>query len=162
MVLNDSLSAIVEAVYLGESITSKVGNADILVNPEASSYIAGKTVIISDPDYPEEKIKNIEYNGNRLILRVPKGNRKVYPYIVRVNFDLMWNGQVISDLDYLEESCSVLLKDYDQPELYFPKIKGYNSRGGWLDWALHQVGQNSLDGTRLRDLDVLKLKKARL
>lgn len=166
MVLNDSVSAIVEAVYLSESLTGQTGKANIQVNPsESITYLVGKTIIISDPNYPEKKVKSLVENGNHVLLRVPIGNYPVTPYILRVDFGVMWNGQVIDDIEELEESILVILNKYQQPELYFPKIKGYKGDSehlSWLGWALHQVGQNIKEGTRFKDLDLLKLKKARL
>ena len=96
MILGNSLEAIVEACYLGESLTKKTGRANILVNPkDYLDYIIGRTIIINSDIIPIDTIKTLQENKNKIICRVKREDFPYYPYVLRVNFNVRWNGQIL-------------------------------------------------------------------
>lgn len=168
MILNDSLDAVIEAVYLKEPLTGQTGKANIQVNPSGRiSYIAGKTIIISKLDYPEDLINELIDNGNTLIFRVPnKLAKEIHPYILRVDFNAMWNGQIIDEIEHLGDSISLVLDDNGIPEIFVPKVNNPDYKMLLKDnvltsigWLLQQIGQNVITETKFVNLDILKTKK---
>lgn len=164
------LASVVECVYIDETVSTNLSESEILVNPEKVSYMAGKVVIISVPDYPLEKIEILKMNGNTIIPRVKIGDMPVCPYVIRPENRLIWNGRVISwpgdediseyvDLDFISESSSIPLVRFPKiPDI--PHYKLTDSLGNltYLGWALHQVGQNMKESV-FTDLDLLKTGK---
>lgn len=168
MILNDSIYSLIEAVYLKESVTEQASRSNIQVNPRGiTNYIVGKVIIINDPEYSGEKIKELIDNGNQVIVRTRHGipGEIFEPYIIRLEERLMWNGRT-----YEEGDLENIFYSWDNNSLYFPKIQGlpeqelFDSEGNLsgIAWALHQVGQCMDPSARLQNLDILKTKKVRL
>lgn len=164
------LDSVVECVYIGETLSTNFSESEIFVNPETITYMAGKVVIISNPEYDLDKIETLRMNGNIIISRVSIGNLKPSPYILRLDMGIIWNGRTIDwpgdgdisesvDLDFISESSCV-------PLIRFPKIlkvphyKLSDSTGNltYLGWALQQVGQNIKESV-FSDLDLFKTGK---
>lgn len=180
MVNNEGIESWLEAVYLGEPVTDKTGKSDIQVNPKTPKYVVGKVVIINRPDYPTEDLDILKENRNTIISRVrlPIMTGILFqPYIMRVDFRIIWNGDTITcppDLAQDREALGAWLMESigvtstDTPaEISFPKILGckrclLTDQSGnltALGWGLHQVGVNVKEDTRFLDLDLLKTKK---
>lgn len=167
MVYFTDIYSVIESIYLEEPIKEKVGPCNIFINPDSTSYIVGKVVIINKLDYPDEKIDALLSNRCEVITRVctDRTDIKFQPYIIYPNFNIMWNGDTIELVSDLLRNCSF---DKDRQKLLFPKIKVDISRvdeeGNLtaLGWALHQVGLNIIKDTKFKDLDVIKTKKMRL
>ena len=171
MIYLNSLEAIIESVYLEDSLSGKIGECNVFVNPDNIKYITSKTIIISIPDYDTEKIKELLGNGCKIISRVyyDMPEIEISPYILRVNFGMMWNGKVIKESYQgsrnLIDTNSVEY-DSESETLYFPQI--YNpaivATDRWdnltsMGWALQQVGVNVKTDTPFINLDILKTGK---
>ena len=164
---------IVEAIYPEEEFDPSV-SSNIHVNPNNPTYLIDKTIILSSPSYPTEKIKILQRNRCKIISRVVipgVDDIEISPYILRPCFEVLWNGQEISIdswerfIDQEDDYWLFKLPDY---KLYFPKIIGgevleeTKDEGGnltWLGWLLHQVGQNIKEDSVFLNLDLLKTKK---
>ena len=170
MIYFSGLDSIIESIYLDDNITNKLGTSNIFVNPENVKYIIGKIIIINTCDYPEEKINTLLSNNCKIISRVYINNSKVdiHPYILKLNFNIMWNGKVIGDYSTLDEildndECSFNINDNT---LYFPKInnnklKTKDTFGNLtaIGWVLQQVGVNIKSDTPFINLDIIKTGK---
>lgn len=169
------VSHLVEAVYLGESISDRAGdNCSVFVNPDHIKYIVGKTVIINCQGYPKEKIDELLGNKCQVIERCINSGVPVTRYILRICPELHWNGVELDGSSCQSEAdLEKLISEYHWAEvkgklnLYFPKITGLPENlimdSGrnltWAGWALYQVGLNVLPEARLKDLDLLKTRK---
>lgn len=161
---NNKVTDLVEAVYLGEGLTEKIGDpgCSIYVNPDNIKYLVGKVVIINVPNYDQGKIKILMDNGCKVISRIEYPGVVCEPYILRVNPMIMWNGLVLGSIKEAEEYCGVFLSG--QVKLCFPKVRFYQvsevlDRAGNLTaygWALQQVGINIKSDTRYSDMDLIK------
>ena len=49
---NNTLYSIIESIYLEERFSDRLSNSSILVCPENTKYVIGKTVIINNTEYP--------------------------------------------------------------------------------------------------------------
>lgn len=172
MIFKDSLGAIIEAIYLGEHISTIVGKCNIRVNPTFNryelEYTSGKTIILNMPGV-EERTINILKDRNTIISRIEGYNSSipVRPYIMRVNNKIRWNGETIDcphGLDWFRDVQEFSTSENQPLELYFPKfnnpdnIRDSNNNLTALGWALHQVGQNLIDSPFF-DLDLIKTDK---
>lgn len=178
---NISLDRVVEAIYLEEEFDNRLSYCNIHVNPINPTYIIGKTVIINSVDYPKENIEVLRKNNCKIYYRISLTKReKLYQYIDKPYFDIMWNGQeiVINNREELNNLLSnnsslgdwnVSFPDY---KLYFPKLfikdKSLHSllmdedgNLSYLGWLLYQVGLN-LCNSKFKDLDIIKSKKVTL
>lgn len=177
MVFNDGILSNIEATYLEEPTNSRIGNCGILINPGEVSYIINKTIIINRPDYPLENIYKLLERRNHIISRIQLGDKSLVgrihfePYIMRVNYSLCWNGDVLSYpggddvVGWLEDGQLDSMPDTDKVVLYFPKLLNLpesvlmDGLGNLtsLGWAEHQVGINL--GKTYLDMDLLKTNK---
>lgn len=172
------LAPVIESIYLEEPLDSRLGSCNILVNPRNINYIFGKTIIINDPDYELVWALRLIEQGCKVISRIQVGVEGIdfQPYIMRVNFNIMWNGEVIdlgNEKVHMKEVLSLLSSDNDQKFkydiekrcLYFPKIslktgcKDHFGNLTALGWALHQVGENQGNFGKFENLDLVKTKK---
>lgn len=171
MVSKNGIESYIEAAYLGEHMTKKSVNSTIYVNPKETSYIIGKTVIINNPKY--DKLESLKNKRNHIISRVRFDDPTIEfsPYIMRVDFSVIWNGDVlqydgddnfsdwIGDVPDLEETAPT--------KLFFPKVEKvgkdilYDQEGNLtaIGWVLHQVGMNVDKKSPYQDLDLLKTAK---
>ena len=172
---NDKASHLVEAVYLGENVSDRAGDGCTrFVNPPNVKYIVGKTVIISSPNYPAEKINELLDNNCKVLERYCNVGQNLSRYILRICPELHWNGDELDGSSCVTEDDieTLLLDNYyasikNKVHLYFPKIYGVHdellrdSLGGlsWLGWALFQVGINTDPTSPIKDLDLLKTRK---
>lgn len=178
MIYKNNLTSILEAIYLKEPVTSKFGKSTIVVNPGNLDYILGRTVIFNTLRVPMKIVKGAVEHSKAVISRVKFGDpyidRKVdfQPYIMRIDPDIMWDGQrlggsegdelmdLFGNIDSLPDSND----EVESPEISIPKVLGLpredlRDREGNLTcfgWALHQVGVNLMEDTRFRDLDLIK------
>lgn len=176
MVFNDGVESYIESIYLEEPVNSKMGACNIFVNPMEVSYIINKTIIINRLDYPLENIYKMLERRNHIISRVQLSDKSLVgrvhfePYIMRVNYSLCWNGDVLSFpgvdiVKWLEEGQLDMMPDTDKVSMFFPKLEGLSkcvvmdSLGNLtsIGWALHQVGINL--GKTYLDMDLLKTNK---
>ena len=180
MIKLTGIESYLEAIYLEERLTERTALADIEVNPQGSvNYIMGKTVIINCNDYSKDRVKILVGGCNNKVYSRVVGYEGVkhYPYIMRPNFDIMWNGEVLYCPPDISENKDKILGwieegRYDKnrvatdyPQIQFPKIYGispsllYDKDGNLtiLGWALHQVGVNLVP--MFKDMDLLKTKK---
>jgi len=174
MIYLSSLEAIIESIYLEDSLSGKIGECNVFVNPDNVKYITSKTIIISVPDYDVEKIKELLENGCKVISRVyyDLPEIEINPYILRVNFGMMWNGKIIKES--YQGSRNLIDTDsvkYDNetetlyfPQIYNPAVKATDQFENLtsLGWALQQVGVNVKTDTPFINLDILKTGKIEL
>jgi hypothetical protein len=181
MIYFEGINSIIEGIYLGEIVSNKIASCNIFVNPINVSYLIGKTVVINDANYDIDKVDTLIRNNCAVIARIelPGLSKDLLhqiefsPYIMRIDFDIMWNGKVVETLhEGISELIDNDLVEYviEDHKLYFPKIynlqedimkdKSNNLTG--IGWALHQVGVNMLTDTEIKDLDILKSKKVDL
>ena len=101
MIYFEGLESVFESVYFTDDLDNKVGTCDVFVNPLNVKYLTGKIVILNNPDYPDSNIDILSRNGCHIISRTFKDRPdiEVQPYILRLNFDLMWNGMILQDLE---------------------------------------------------------------
>ncbi len=172
MIYFSGLDSIIESIYLSDDLDNKIGSCDVFINPQNVKYLTGKTIILSMCDYPDSKIDILSSNGCHIISRIysPREDIEVQPYILRLNFNIMWCGKIINKLE--GELDSVLDKDnckYDIADrvLYFPKIYDtgiyritdeYHNLTA-LGWALQQVGINIKQTTVFENIDIIKTGK---
>lgn len=180
MIKLTDIESYLEAIYLEERLTERTALADIEVNPQGSvNYIMGKTVIINCNDYSKDRVEILVKGCNNKVYSRVIGYEGVkhYPYIMRPNFDIMWNGEVLYCPPDISENKDKILGwieegRYDKnrvatdyPQIQFPKVYGispsilYDKDGNLtiLGWALHQVGVNLVPV--FKDMDLLKTKK---
>lgn len=180
MISNEGIESWLEAVYLGEPVTNRTGRADIQVNPKVPKYVVGKVVIITRPDYPVEGLTVLRDNLNKIISRVRLQDMtdiSFQPYIIRVDFNITWNGDTVRLPQELRDDPELLRKELEDSigltetnkpaQVSFPKILGcpgdlvLDPSGNLtaIGWALHQVGVNVKPSADFIDLDLLKTKK---
>ena len=166
MVYFNGVLSVFESIYLGLKITDKLIYSDIVVNPISSSYLSGKTILLTIPGINPNIVNHLLNNGNSVISRIPGyDNRvKLVPYLEKPLFNIQWNGKIIDTIskDNIETDIDF---EVDYPKVYFPNIKnpkntvidGYSTAIGYL---LYQVGQDDIINNALFDnLDVIKCKK---
>lgn len=180
MILGNSIEALIESVYLEQKVCRKIGESLIHVNPTGSiSYIVGKTCILNNTITTESEIKTLRDNGNKIISRINRPGLmegELFPYITRVSFKAMWNGETITCPNDIKGDLVAIgkwlwedndLSSYPASTLYFPKIINIDRKVlvdqddnlSALGWILHQVGINLDNKTDYIDLDLLKTKK---
>ena len=183
MVYVNGLGSIIESLYLSDNLSNRTKDCNIFVNPDFT-YLRN-IVIINEADYPIDKVKVLLKNGCNVISRINLDVEgvKFYPYIMKINTGIMWNGRTVDfeDVMYGCESrtsfkfgeelldCDSGYSNYglDDNVLYFPKIKNIpeelvKDKDGNLTsigWALHQVGDNVDTETVFKDLDTIKTGK---
>lgn len=166
LIFGSDLGSLVESVYLGIPYTDSQKNVDIFVNPTRITYIVGKTIIINRHDYPQDHIKILSQNNNKIISRVWKENTIFDPYLPRVNFGIQWNGEILETIG--EENIEVNNPIYfsmDSDTLFFPKTKYYRDSPGpkgeynFIGYLLYQTGRNLYKNSEFKNLDIIKCKK---
>ena len=172
MIYFSGLDSIIESVYLEDNIDNKVGSCDAFINPENVKYLTGKTIIINTCSYPDSNLDVLNSNGCHIISRIynSRDDVEVQPYILRLNFGIMWNGKIIgqcSSLDSIFDQDNCM---YEDQILYFPKINNLTNLNPTdeygnltaLGWALQQVGINIKKSTVFENLDIIKTGKVML
>lgn len=169
MIYLEGLNSIIESIYLSDGISNKTSNCDIYVNPENVKYLTGKTVIINTINYPIENVDTLIKNRCHIISRVfiDNQNVEIRPYILRVCFNIMWNGKTVLHTETLDGLVEDDYCDFDltTSTLYFPKLVMYENEcdnlGNLtaLGWALQQVGVNIKTDTKFINLDIIKTRK---
>lgn len=168
MIFLENLDSIIEATYLEDAISGKIGECNIFVNPDNIKFIASKTIIITIPDYSIDKILALVNNGCKVISRVKYDIPQVefQPYILRLNYHIMWNGKVLTKYESGREILQSGQAEYRDDVLYFPQI--YDKSINLVDkednltslgWALQQVGINVKTDTPFTNLDIIKTGK---
>ena len=182
--LGEKVDSFIEAAYLNSPVVTKGPERFIHINPVNYRYLIGNIVIISNPTYNKEIIKWMIGNGVKVISRIefPEiENLSVEPYIPRIEFKVMWNGDTIQldrdDYGYdeiiniLTQSSEVEDPDTGEPmRVFLPKIMGikeeylydYNKNMTGLGWGMYQVGINVRKDLKYQDLDLYKTKKIML
>jgi len=171
MIFLDSLEAIIESIYLEDSLSAKIGECNVFVNPDNIKYLTSKTVIITNTGYDLEKVKTLKENGCKVISRVyyDTPEIEICPYILRINYGLMWNGRVLKE-EYQDGKGLIdsgyVEYDNENEVLYFPQIYSSKviSKDEWenltaIGWALQQAGVNIKTDTPFTNLDILKTGK---
>lgn len=170
MIYFSGLDSVIESVYLSDSLDNKIGSCNVFINPSNIKYLTGKTVILNKSDYPDTMVDVLVSNGCHIISRTYNQHPdiEVQPYILRINFNILWNGMVL--YDFAGDLDSLLDKDkckYDTESgiLYFPKIYNFedteveDNYGNLtaLGWALQEVGINIKKyNTIFNNLDIIK------
>ena len=166
MVHFSGLESVIESIYLEDRLGNKSGDCGVFVNPENTKYLVGKICIINSTQYPEEYVKELVDNGNKVVSRIllPHTDIIFQPYIIRVSPGIMYNGKNVQEKLELED----VLQNYCLFDsiLYFPKLDPslypvIDKEGNLtaLGWALHQVGVLVRPGLSFPNLDIIKLKK---
>ena len=172
MIYFDGLESVGECLYLSETLDNRSGNCNIYINPDSTSYIVGKVVIINRLGYSVDKIRQLISQNCKVISRIPLSEKveglEIAPYILRINPSVMWNGRDIERVpkggfqEMMEEGlCNFSVDDY---VLYFPRIyqgEFSDSAGNLtiLGWLCQQVGVNIVKNTPFINLDLIKTKK---
>ena len=173
MIYFSGVDSIIESAYLREGVVESLRDSNIFVNPTSITYLTGKTVVVSSPSYPLSAISLLLSHRNIVVSRVALENMEgiIYnPYIIRPEWGLMWNGEVVKEeitrMEQILDHCSF---DSSTLTLYFPKLTStslplMDNRENLtaLGYALHQVGQNIDLNHAFQDLDLLKTKKMQL
>lgn len=166
MILMTGLDSVIESLYLKEKLTCSSNASNILVNP-VSSYIIGKTVIITLGGYPLDYVSELIDNKNKVICRFDIGIDKVIvdPYDLRINECIIPLGKKVNILN--EEIYDKVdhIFDCEEGKLYYPKpIKcldyQVNGKLTSLGYLAYQLGYpiNDIIDTKFKNLDVIKLK----
>lgn len=176
-VSENGIDSFLEATYLGVPVSARGEERFIYVNPSAYHYLHGNVVIITNPDYPKETIKWLLKEGIKVIFRNTNEFSDPDPYILRIEFGIMWNGDILSCpkgasftevLNFLKKNCEVEPVNTGLPmKMFVPKIyeipKEYllDTSGNLtiLGWAMHQVGINMGNQFVYQDLDLYKTGK---
>lgn len=157
MIKLDGVPSILEGIYLGETLTPKLQDITVEVNPVLLRHVTRKTVVINQRDY---QIPGDLGYGNILITRVKEVKGAIYqPYLPRILKGIQWNGMIVSS-----EAEALKVYYYDHGTLYFPKIRGYTCDKldlDWLGYIQYQIGYNFYDSP-FRDLDLLKCREGLL
>lgn len=150
------LPSITESIYLGIRRTGIQKNYNILVNPESTTYIIRKTVILNVFDYPEKNIKELLKNECRIISRVFINDPEIEysPYLFRYSSDIIWNGEL--GFSWSFSSGILHISKFSQGMLKF----GIKGESDYLGFLAHQVGIHIYSGP-YQDLDLVKIKKGR-
>ena len=176
-VSENGIDSFLEATYLEVPVSARGEERFIYVNPSAYHYLHGKVVIISNPDYPKERIEWLIKEGIKVIFRNVNEFSEPDPYILRIEFGFMWNGDVLKCpeglsftevLDFIKKNCEVEPVGTELPmRVFLPKVHGIpkeyllDSSGNMtiLGWAMHQVGINVGNQFIYQDLDLYKTGK---
>lgn len=181
--INNTLPSIIEGLYLDERFSDRFSNSDILVCPEYTKYITGKTIIINRSNYSKDLCSKLIENGNEVISRIhldylDELGIEFDPYIIQPYFNVMWNGMYIdvSGLDIIgitnklegniifnPNELNSRCTDY----IYFPKllnlsediVKDSSSNLTAFGWLMHQIGINIDKETGFQDMDAIKMMK---
>lgn len=168
---DNALYSIIEGIYLSERFDVRFKNSNILVCPDRTKYVIGKTIIINSNNYPIDKCIELFNNGCTIISRVKYDLDFVnyQPYLLYPEPNIMWNGMSISakDLDIIEITRKLeesIIFNMSEGKLYFPKLLNldnkllYSEEGDLtaLGWLMHQVGINVSKNSLFQDLDLLK------
>lgn len=175
MIYFNGIESIIESTYLREPLGENIKESGIFVNPENITYLTGKSVIITNPLYPVTAIQILLKHRNTVISRVALdigGEDKIIynPYIVRPEWGMIWNGEVIREqINTTGELSDHVTFSPEYLTCYFPKllkttIPLIDERGNLtgIGWALHQVGLEISPMSAFQDLDVLKTKKMQI
>ena len=176
MIYFNGIESIIESTYLRESLGENIKESGIFVNPENITYLTGKSVVITNPQYPFSAIKVLLKHRNIVISRVALEEEEgeegiIYnPYIVRPEWGMIWNGEVIREqVNTTGELSDHVSYSPESLTCYFPKllkttIPLVDGRGNLtgIGWALHQVGLKISPMSAFQDLDVLKTKKMQI
>lgn len=174
MIYFNGLDSIIESTYLREPLGENIKESGIFVNPTNITYLTGKSVVITDPSYSLSAISTLLKHRNTVISRVAlEGNIEGVihnPYIIRPEWGMIWNGEVIEE--QVNDQGEILEHVTFSPEsmtCYFPKllktsIPVIDGRGNLtgIGWALHQVGLEISPLSAFQDLDVLKTMKMQI
>lgn len=171
MIYLEGIESLIESIYLEDNISDQPGECNVFVNPDNIKYLTGKTVILNKMEYPEDKIDQLSRNGCKIISRTYREhpNVEIQPYILRLNFGIMWNGKVVTEFHDLSGLLLGKACEYQEDVLYFPKIFGSDvvpidkyGNLNCLGWAMQQVGVNVKDDTPFVNLDIVKTGKLML
>lgn len=168
MIFLNGIESIIEATYLDETISTKIGSCNIFVNPKNIKFLARKTVIINIINYPDEYIQQLINNECKVITRLKYDIKGVdfEPYILKISNNVFWNGDNIEQPEELNDVLEDDLCSYDMDKniLRFPKlsnIKDTEKDGNLscIGWTLQQVGINIMKDTPFINLDIIKTGK---
>ncbi len=168
MIYLEGIESLIESIYLEDNISDQPGGCNVFVNPGNIKYLTGKTIILNIKNYPEEKISQLTKNGCKIISRVYRDlpNIEVQPYILRINFGIVWNGKIVEDFRNFSDLLLKKTYEYQDGVLYFPKVFTGNNKSvdeygnlNCLGWALQQVGVNIKTDTPFMNLDIVKTGK---
>ena len=150
------LPSITESIYLGIHRTEVPRDYNILVNPESTTYIIRKTVILNIFDYPEKSIKELLKNECRIISRVFINDPEIEysPYLFRYSSRIVWNGEI--GFSWSLDSGILHISKLGRNMLRF----GERGESDYLGFLAHQVGIHVYPGP-YQDLDLVKIKKGR-
>lgn len=166
MILITGLDSIIESLYLRDDLTSNSKKSDILVNP-VSSYVIGKTIIISLKRYPKSRIDELLDNKNTVISRFNVGDDRVIvdPYELRMNESIMPLGKKVNIINEEMYDKVSHIFDSDNRILYYPKpmkCMDYHVNGKLtsLGYLAYQLGYSidDVSDTEFKYLDVIKMK----
>ena len=168
MIFLNGIESIIEATYLDETISTRIGSCNIFVNPKNIKFLARKTVIINIVDYPEEYIQQLLNNECKVISRVKYDIKGVdfEPYILKINSNVFWNGDNIEQPEELNDILEDDLCSYDMDKniLRFPKLSNIKDTKkdenlSCIGWTSQQVGINIMKDTPFINLDIIKTGK---
>lgn len=184
---NNLLDSIIEGIYLGLEFSPNLPVDGYCVIPNKKEkpgmYHNNKKVIITRSNCCSKEVLDFitdPDNSNIVFSRITGFSEmypriKFLPYILVPNFNIVWNGLEVTELEFLEE-----VEDYkciynwgnirfyeDKNILSLPKIINpskelvMDSEGNLtsIGWAMQQVGLNIRTDTIFKDLDILKTKK---
>ena len=150
------LPSITESLYLDVRHTDIPRDYNILINPEVTTYVIRKTVIINDFSYPLKKLEELQKNGCKIITRVwINSDYEFSPYLIRYNPKIIWNGET----DIISWSFDSGILHMSKPSLE-DLVCGEKGEYGYLGYLAHQVGLHVYPGP-YQALDLVKIKKGR-
>lgn len=171
--LSGYISRLIELVYLQDRFSDSIAKSNILINPDKADYIYGKLIIFNLQErINHDLVSTLLSHGCKIISRIPVNGEpdiNYQPYILRVDKNVMWNGEILDRTEYDNDTHENILGILGKTEkykldlvhgqniFYSPKILiNKNEDHNYidvLDWLLIQTG---LGEKEYSDFDLVK------
>ncbi len=171
--LSGYISRLIELVYLQDRFSDSIAKSNILINPDKADYIYGKLIIFNLQErINHDLVSTLLSHGCKIISRIPVNGEpdiNYQPYILRVDRNVMWNGEILDRTEYDNDTHENILGILGKTEKY--KLDLVHGRNIFysskilinknedhnyidvLDWLLIQTG---LGEKEYSDFDLVK------
>lgn len=171
--LSGYISRLIELVYLQDRFSDSIAKSNILINPDKADYIYGKLIIFNLQErINHDLVSTLLSHGCKIISRIPVNGEpdiNYQPYILRVDKNVMWNGEILDRTEYDNDTHENILGILGKTEKYkLDLVHGQNifysskilinknedhNYIDVLDWLLIQTG---LGEKEYSDFDLVK------
>ena len=171
--LSGYISRLIELVYLQDRFSDSIAKSNILINPDKADYIYGKLIIFNLQERINHNlVSTLLSHGCKIISRIPVNGEpdiNYQPYILRVDKNVMWNGEILDRTEYDNDTHENILGILGKTEKYkLDLVHGQNifysskilinknedhNYIDVLDWLLIQTG---LGEKEYSDFDLVK------